>query len=80
VNAKICIILIISCVLGADAIEIGLIQEYGGSVCSHVYNSTIVLCQNDGTGCEYDMYHDLVYHWDIIAISWTNSLNAERIS
>lgn len=65
-NAKICIILIISCVLGADAIEIGLIQEYGGSVCSHVYNSTIVLCQNDGTGCEYDMYHDLVYHCDAI--------------
>lgn len=55
-NAKIVLILIISSFLGADAIEIGLIQEYGGSVCSYVYNSTTVICQNDGTGCSGGYY------------------------
>jgi len=64
VNAKIFFILIILSFLGADAIEIGLIQEYGGSVCSYVYNSTIVLCQNNGTGCEDGGYYcDAIGEW-----------------
>lgn len=53
-----------------DAIEIGLIQDYGGSTTSYVYNSTTVLCESDGTDCfvyyswdDADGHHELSHYW-----------------
>lgn len=34
---------------GGNAIEVGLIQRYGG--CYNIYNSTVVICDGTGTGC-----------------------------
>lgn len=59
-NIKIRMILILSVIFiiqGANAIEVGLIEEYGGSLSSYVYNSKMVLCSppsecEEGYWCE----------------------------
>ena len=59
-NTRAFVILILAIICAsqtANGIEIGLIQKYGGCYNNYIYNSTVVLCDGIGTGCnEYDEY------------------------
>jgi hypothetical protein len=70
VNTKAFVILILAFLYasqGANAIDIDLIQEYGGSTGSYMHNSTVVLCDCISTGCNY-LYSGEYYYYYCPAI------------